>query len=74
MAYYPAMTSDGATVPQVLRLNSRLSIPVMDSRQSLGLYRTVGSVSYAPMYNLADSLAENGRFWAIAAANVRRVS
>lgn len=73
LAYWPKLT-DRATMPESLQINSPESIRLMYTRQTQGLYTSIETLATTQMSNLADSLAEVGRLWAIAASELENVS
>lgn len=73
LAYWPRMT-DRSTMPESLQINSPESIRLMYTRETQGLYDFFETVATTQMSNLADSLAEIGRLWAIAAIELSLVS
>lgn len=73
LEYYPKLT-DRATMPESVQIDSPESIRLMYTRQTQGLYTNFETVATTQMSNLADSLAEIGRLWAIAADELYLVS
>lgn len=73
LAYWPKLT-DRATMPESLQINSPESTRLMYTRETQGLYRFFETLATTQMSNLADSLAEVGRLWAIAANELGSVS
>lgn len=73
LEHYPKLT-DRATMPESLQIDSPESIRLMYTRQTQGLYTNFETVATTQMSTLADSLAEVGRLWAIAANELYLVS
>ena len=73
LTYWPRMT-DRATMPETLQMNSPESIRLMYTRQTKGLYPFSETLATTQMSTLADSLAEVGRLWNIAAYGLSNVS
>ena len=73
MVYWPRLT-DRATMPESLQINSPESVRHMYTRQTTGLYPFLETIATTQMSSLADSLAEVGRLWNIAAAELSSVS
>lgn len=73
LAYWPKLT-DRATMPESLQINSPVSTRLMYTRETRGLYSFFETIATTQMSNLADSLAEVGRLWAIAANELESVS
>ncbi len=61
-------------MPEMVQIDSPESIRLMYTRQTQGLYTNFETVAAAAMSNLADSLAEIGRLWSIAANELYLVS
>jgi hypothetical protein len=73
LAYWPKMT-DRATMPESLQITSPESIRLMYTRETKGLFFFFETIATTQMSILADSLAEIGRLWSIAANELSNVS
>ena len=73
LAYWPTLTNR-TTMPEALQLSSPQSIRLMYNRETQGIYANNETLATTQMSNLADSLAEIGRLWAIAANELWNVS
>ncbi len=73
LAYWPRLT-DTATMPESLQINGPESTRLMYTRETQGLYGFFETIATIQMSNLADSLAEAGRLWTIAAKGLSNVS
>lgn len=73
LAYWPSL-NDRATMPESLQINSPKSTRQVYTRTTEGLYPFFETVATTQMSVLADSVAEIGRLWAIAANELHNVT